>query len=204
MTHAPRPPPRATAKWQSSISETRCTWSDACGQPKPALVAILALSILVAVGLAYGLALGFASLVAALKGMEPLPASVIADPVLWLPLVGACVLVGVFALWLMLTARIYAFSFDSASQQMEYSESRWLRQPVSKRIPFDAIVEVVPTLLTTYATAGHFQVTVRLARSKTRSLWFGDDIPLTDLLAQSDWLAVHLGQRVRPVLRLDC
>ena len=200
--------PHCARQWHGTLSATVCTWRE---QPNisnvsTALLAASGVFLLTLVVLApvYLLGLGLAGLAALSKGQNPLLSSVLSDPVLWLPVVGSSAVTGLLTLLLLARSYVVAFRFDSATAQFEYIENRCFLGPTTRRVPFESIVEVVPTVLSTFATSGHFNVNTRAPGGHETSLWLGNDIPLASLEAHGAWLATHLGKRVRPVLRLDC
>ena len=208
-TRQPTPgnsPPAANG-WHGTLSATACAWRDL--ETSKTSIALLvasgfAMFTIVVIAPFYFLGLGLVSLVAFFKGLNPDPSPVLSDPMFWVSLVGSGAVAGLLILLLALKRTVVAFTFDSETEQFEYIEKRLFFQPITKRVPFESIVEIVPTLLTTYATAGHFHVTTHLPGGHTRSLWLGNDIPLATLIKHNEWLSAHLGKRVRPVSCLDC
>ena len=207
------PPPQsnqalATSRWHGSLSATACTWRENthASETSDALLAAggFALFTLFVVAPVYFLGIGIAGLVAFAKGQDPDPSAVLLDPALWLPVVGSSAMAGLVVLFMAAMTKVVAFSFDSTAQQFEYTEKGWFLPPITKRVPFESIVQVIPTLMTSYATTGHFDIRMHVPGGRRRSLWLGYDIPLATLEAHSEWLSVHLGKRVAPVLRLDC
>jgi hypothetical protein len=202
------PDPSVAGKWRGSLSATACTWrkeQEASQNYFPLLAAGgFALFTLVLMAPVYFLGLGLASLAAFVRGFDPAPPEVLSDPALWIPLVGSSAVAGLLILFLSAKSFVIAFTFDAATKQLEYIEKRWLQSTTTKRVPFGSIVEVVPILMTTYATAGHFEVRTNAPGDRHRSLWLGDDIPLPMLEAHREWLYWHLGERALPVLRQDC
>ncbi|MGW8391385.1 hypothetical protein [Pseudoduganella sp. HUAS MS19] len=211
---SPRPPRdnnevSATGQWHGTLTATACIWRknvpDASNAANVLFVAAAAaLLTLALVAPVYFLGLGIAGLTAFAKGLNPVPSTILSNPVLWIPLMGPSILAGLLILLLATKSNVVAFTFDAGTNYFEYVEKRCLLPPATRRIPFESIVEVVPTLMTTYATSGHFDIVTREKGAGTRSLWLGDDIPLATLEAHSDWLLHHLDKRVQPVLRLDC
>ena len=196
------------SQWHGTLSETACTWRENLDASK-AYDALLiaggsALFTLAVVAPVCSLGLGLISLVAFVKGLDPAPPAGLLGPILWLPVVGPSAFVGLVVLFLAANSKVIAFTFDSAAQQFEYTEKGWFLPPVTKQVPFESIVKVVPTLMKTNATTGHFDISMLVPDGRKRSLWLGYDIPLVILEAHSEWLSLHLGSRVRPVLRLDC
>lgn len=201
-------PPLATCRWHGTLSATACTWRKSLDASKTsdALLAAggFALFTLAVIAPFYFLGLGLAGLVVFAKGLGFAPSAVLLDPILWLPVVGSSAMAGLLLLFLAFKSEVVVFAFDAAAQQFEYTERRWFFRPITKQVPFEFIVEVVPTLLTTYAATGHFDIRTHVPGGCERSLWLGYDIPLATLEVHSEWLSVHLGKRVLPVLRLDC
>lgn len=197
----------ATSQWHGTLSETSCAWHENLDASKASDALLIAggsaLFTLAVVAPVYSLGLALCSLVAFAKGLDPAPSAVLLDPMLWFPVVGSSAMVGLVVFFLAVKSKVVAFTFDSAAQQFEYIEKRWFLPPITKQVTFESIVEVVPTLMKTHATTGHFDIRMHVPGGRKRSLWLGHDIPLAMLEAHSEWLSVHLGKRVLPVLRLD-
>lgn len=193
--------------WHGTLSATACAWREIHAASKASTVllsaVVFALFTFAFSAPAYLLALGVTGLAAFAKGPDFVPWAFLSEPSSWLPLAAVSGLAGLVIVLLAFKSSVIAFSFDAIAQQFEYTEKRFLRPPSTTRIAFDSIVEVVPTLMTTNAGAGHFSVVVHVPNGHTRSLWLGHQIPLATLHAHSEWLSAHLSERVRPVFVLD-
>lgn len=199
--------PKNRSQWQRTLSATTCSWrekSDARALPIAPFVgvgtALVALAILTPAVFVAFILIAFISFI---KGMKIFSSEVLLDPWLWAPLLGTSVGTGLLVAFLFAQKRIVAFAFHADARQFEYVEKRFLLAPLTHRLTFESIVDVVPTLLTSYAVAGHFQVTVKMPNGRTKSLWLGDDVALETLTQHSEWLSTHLGTRVHPALRFD-
>jgi len=140
---------------------------------------------------------------AGLRGVPYVLFSHWSDPVLWLPLLGTAALAASMLFTLSLGATVVACEFDARNQTLRYTESRAGRRARSTVVPFDAILSVRPRLMSSHATAGDFEVTLRDPRGKVVSKSMGRGTELVVLRTHARWLKGMLAERVEPTLQLD-
>lgn len=195
------------SQWQCSLTPRISVWQQTEPPQKVsvaifgALIAGLLVFLILSVVYVITGALGACALY--LKGLHPSPGIVLTDPDLWMPMVITVAFAVVFVLFITLRESVVAFKFNATTRELTYSIDRPFRVARTYVVAFDRVESITAVYSTALATEGHFDVVIRTQKGLYQRLWMGHNIHMSMLSEHTSWLKQHLGDRVRPEMRLD-
>jgi len=143
------------------------------------------------------------TVVTALRGVHYTAFSHWADPSILFVVLCFAGMVALMLVSLLALPAVVSFEFDIRNCTLVYTESRPGRGLLVTTVSFESIVAVRPLLMTTYATDGGFEISLRWRNGSVLTKQMGDGIPVDLLRTHAAWLKRELDDRVEPTLQLD-
>lgn len=122
---------------------------------------------------------------------------------IWLMALAPPTFIGLTMGYICLQSDIRNFCFDTKNKVLRYTEYWPYRKSRKTEVPFEAIILIQPSLSNTYTTFGNLNVMWDEKKQTSKFLQLGHDLPLHELELLATALQEHLGDRVKPTIRID-
>lgn len=122
---------------------------------------------------------------------------------IWLMALLPPAFIGLTMGYICLQSDIRNFCFDTKNKVLRYTEDWPYRKSRETEVPFEAIILIQPSLPNTYTTFGNLDVIWDEKKKTSKFLHLGHSLPLHELELLATTLQVHLGDRVKPTIRID-